>query len=52
MKPGLLTSLLQDTNVMAQRAARLKELLPQTNISAMVSKLPELLLQVLHVHFE
>ena len=47
MKPGLLASLLQDTNTIAQRAARLKELLPDINISAMASKQPELLLQVI-----
>ena len=46
MKPGLLASLLQDTNLLAQRVARLKELLPHTNVSAMASKLPEVLLQV------
>ena len=46
MKPGLLASLLQDTNLLAQRVARLKELLPHTNVSAMASKLPEILLQV------
>lgn len=46
MKPGLLASLLQDTNLIAQRVARLKELLPHTNVSAMASKLPEVLLQV------
>lgn len=46
MKPGLLASLLQDTNLIAQRVARLKELLPHTNVSAMAAKLPEILLQV------
>ena len=46
MKPGLLACLLQDTNLLAQRAARLKELLPNTNVSAMASKMPEILLQV------
>ena len=46
MKPGLLASLLQDTTLLAQRVARLKELLPHTNVSAMASKLPEILLQV------
>lgn len=46
MKPGLLASLLQDTNLLAQRVARLKELLPHTNVSAMALKLPEILLQV------
>lgn len=46
MKPGLLASLLQDTHLIAQRVAGLKELLPHTNVSAMASKLPEVLLQV------
>lgn len=46
MKPGLLASLLRDTSLIAQRAARLRELLPNTNISAMAAKLPEILLQV------
>lgn len=46
MKPGLLASLLRDTSLIADRAARLRELLPHTNVSAMASKLPEILLQV------
>ena len=46
MKPGLLASLLRDTNLIAQRVARLKELLPHINVSAMASKLPAILLQV------
>ena len=46
MKPGLLASLLRDTSLIAQRAARLRDLLPHTNVSAMASKLPEILLQV------
>ncbi|KAL3145878.1 hypothetical protein ABBQ38_015248 [Trebouxia sp. C0009 RCD-2024] len=45
MKPGLLASLLRDTSLIAQRAARLRELLPHTNVSAMAAKLPEILLQ-------
>ena len=47
MKPGLLAALLRDTHVVAERAVRLKELLPHTNVSAMVAKQPELLLQVM-----
>lgn len=46
MKPGLLAALLRDTHKIAQRAVRLKQLLPHTNVSAMVTKEPELLLQV------
>ncbi len=46
MKPGLLAALLRDTHVVAERAVRLKELLPHTNVSAMAAKQPELLLQV------
>lgn len=45
MKPGLLAALLRDTHVVAERAVRLKELLPHTNVSAMAAKQPELLLQ-------
>ncbi len=47
MKPGLLAALLRDTHVVAERAVRLKELLPHTNVSAMAAKQPELLLQVM-----
>lgn len=46
MKPGLLASLLKDTSTIADRAIRLKELLPRINVSAMASRLPEVLLQV------
>ncbi len=49
MKPGLLAALLRDTHVVADRAVRLKELLPHTNVSAMAAKQPELLLQVMLV---
>ncbi len=47
MKPGLLAALLRDTHVIADRAVRLRELLPHTNVSAMAAKQPELLLQVI-----
>ncbi len=47
MKPGLLAALLRDTRVVADRAVRLKELLPHSNVSAMAAKQPELLLQVM-----
>ena len=47
MKPGLLAALLRDTGTIADRAIRLKELLPRTNVSIMASKLPEILLQVI-----
>ncbi|DBB03641.1 hypothetical protein WJX82_008762 [Trebouxia sp. C0006] len=45
MKPGLLAALLRDTHVIADRAVRLRKLLPHTNVSAMAAKQPELLLQ-------
>ena len=47
MKPPLLAELLRDTPAVAERAVRLKQLLPRTNVSAMASKQPELLLQVI-----
>lgn len=46
MKPPLLAELLRDPAAIAERAVKLKQLLPQTNVSAMASKQPELLLQV------
>ena len=46
MKPPLLAELLRDPAAVAERAVKLKQLLPRTNVSAMASKQPELLLQV------
>lgn len=46
MKPPLLAELLRNTSAVAERAVRLRQLLPYTNVSVMASKQPELLLQV------
>lgn len=46
MRPPLLAALLKDPEKLAKRILRLKELLPDANISSMAAKEPGLLLKV------
>ena len=46
MRPPLLAALLKDPEYLAKRILRLKELLPDANISSMAAKEPGLLLKV------
>ena len=46
MRPPLLAGLLKDPEALAKRILRLKELLPDANISSMAAKEPGLLLKV------
>ena len=46
MRPPLLAALLRNPEELAKRILRLKELLPDANISSMAAKEPGLLLKV------
>ena len=46
MRPPLLAALLKNPETLAKRILRLKELLPDANISSMAAKEPGLLLKV------
>ena len=47
LRPAVLAELLRDQGSLAQRLVKLRQLLPYADVSALVAKQPDLLLQVL-----